>query len=61
MADRAQRADAVRAGEHAHRAPHHARAVGAHIGALVVKDHVVEAEQASLGVDRRAHAMTLLA
>ena len=51
----------VGAGEHAHGAPDHAGAVGAHIGALVVKEFVVDAEQAAVPVHRRADPVALLA
>ena len=37
------------------------RAVGAHVGALVVEELVVDCEDAALGIDRGAHAMVLLA
>ncbi len=54
-------ADLVGAGEHAHGPPDDARAVGAHIGALVVEELVVDAEQLSVLVHRRAHLVALLA
>ena len=61
MAGGAIGADLVGAGEHAHGAPHHAGAVGAHIGALVVEEFVVDAEQAPILVHGRADAVALLA
>ena len=61
MAGGAIGADLVGAGEHAHGAPDDARAVGAHIGALVVEEFVVDAEQPPFAVDRRAHLVALLA
>ena len=61
MAGGAVRADLVGAGEHAHGAPDHAGAMGAHIGALVVEEFVVDAEEAPVLVHRGANAVALLA
>ena len=61
MAGGAVGADLVGTGEHAHGPPDDARAVGAHIGALVVEELVVDAEQPSVLVHRRAHLVALLA
>ena len=54
-------ADLVGAGEHAHGPPDDARAMGAHIGALVVEEFVVDAEQPPVSVHRGADAVALLA
>ena len=52
---------AVGAGQNARRHVHHARGVGAQIGALVVEIEVVDGEDAALRVDRGADAVELLA
>ena len=61
MAGGAIGADLVGAGEHAHGTPDDARTMGAHIGALVVEEFVVDAEQTPVLVDRGADAVALLA
>ena len=47
-------------GQHAGREIDHARAMGAHIGALVMKERVVDRQDAALGVDRGADFVALL-
>ena len=53
--------NAIGTGQHSGREIDHARAMGAHIGALVVEEHVFEGEDAPLHVDRGAHLVPLLA
>jgi hypothetical protein len=61
VAAHAVRWHAVRTRQHARGQVGHTRAVRAHVGALVVEELVVDRQDAATGVDRRAHAMTLLA
>src|SRR5690242_15941376 len=51
----------IGAGQHAGGEIEHARAMGAHIGALVVEEDVLDPEDAAIGIDRGAHLMALLA
>ena len=51
---------AIGPGQHGGGQVRHRSGVGAHVGALVMKEFVVNAEDASLGIDRRADAMLLL-
>ncbi len=61
MADRADRPGRGRARAACRRHLGDARAVGAHIGALVEKELVLQAEHAPFGIDRGADVVALLA
>ena len=62
MADRAIGArHAIGSRQHAARHHRDAGCVGAHIGAVVVKDHVVDGEDFAVVGDGRAHLMMLVA
>ena len=52
---------AIGPGQHGGGQVRHRRRVGAHIGALVVKEFVVDAEDTAVGVYRRPDTMELLA
>ena len=55
------RRDAIGPRQHGSGEIGHRHRVGAHIGALIVKDLVVDRENAPVAIDRGAHAMLLLA
>ena len=61
VADHAIGRHAIGAGQHGGGEIGHGRGVGAHIGALVVKELAVDGEQAAVGIDRGANAVVLLA
>ena len=61
MADRAVGRNAIRAGQHGGGKIGNGGRVRAHVGALVVKEFVVDGEDAAFGLDGRPDAMELLA
>ena len=61
MTDRPIGRHPIRAGQNARGHVHDARGMGPHIGALVMKVEVVDRQDASIGIDRRADAVELLA
>ena len=60
MADAAIGRHLIGAGDRPERPRHHAGAVGADIGPLVVEEFIVDAENASVGIDGHAREMPLL-
>ena len=61
MADGAIGRHAIGPGQHGGGEVGHGRRVRAHVGAVVVEEFVVDAEDAALCIDGGAHAMLLLA
>jgi len=59
MAARAIGGDAIRAGQHRGGQVGHGGRVGAHIGALVVEELVIDGEHLAIRIDGGAHPMAL--